>query len=118
MTEIYDRIKKERHPEEPAQRASRRTRGRFSRAVTRKLRQYPISPSGEVTMLTDGYDLPLSTASGAARDAYVEASHLALTFYPGAADAYDRAIAADPGFALVHAGKAQVLMRQGDAAAA
>jgi tetratricopeptide (TPR) repeat protein len=69
-------------------------------------------------MLTDGYGLALSTASGAARDAYVQASHLALTFYPGAADAYDRAIAADPGFALAHAGKAQVLMRQGDAAGA
>jgi tetratricopeptide (TPR) repeat protein len=43
---------------------------------------------------------------------------LALTFYPGAAEAYDRAIAADPGFALAHAGKAQLLMRQGDVAAA
>ena len=32
---------------------------------------------------------------------------LALTFYPGAAEAYDRAIAADPSFALAHAGKAQ-----------
>src|SRR5262249_9719917 len=31
---------------------------------------------------------------------------------------YDRAIAADPGFALAHAGKAQVLMREGDVAAA
>lgn len=69
-------------------------------------------------MLTDRYDLPLSTASAAARDAYVEASDLALTFYPGAAEAYDRALAADPGFALAHAGKAQVLVRQGDAAAA
>jgi tetratricopeptide (TPR) repeat protein len=69
-------------------------------------------------MLTDRYDLALSTASAAARDAYVQASDLALTFYPGAAEAYDRAIAADPGFALGHAGKAQVLMRQGDVAAA
>ncbi len=69
-------------------------------------------------MLTDRYDLALSTASAAARDAYVQASDLALTFYPGAAEAYDRAIAADPGFALAHAGKAQVLLRQGDAAAA
>ena len=69
-------------------------------------------------MLTDRYDLALSTASATARDAYVQASDLALTFYPGAAEAYDRAIAADPGFALAHAGKAQVLMRQGDVAAA
>jgi tetratricopeptide (TPR) repeat protein len=69
-------------------------------------------------MLTDRYGLALSTASAAARDAYVQASDLALTFYPGAAEAYDRAIAADPGFALAHAGKAQLLARQGDIAAA
>ena len=69
-------------------------------------------------MLTDRYGLALSTASASARDAYVEASDLALTFYPGAAEAHDRAIAADPHFALAHAGKAQLLMRQGDVAAA
>ncbi len=69
-------------------------------------------------MLQDGYGLPLSTASAAARDAYVEASRLALTFYPGAAEAYDAAVAADPGFALAYAGKAQVLLRQGQVAAA
>src|ERR1700739_4430094 len=69
-------------------------------------------------MLTDRYDLALSTASAAAREAYVQGSDLALTFYPGAVEAFDRAIAADPGFALAHAGKAQVLMRQGNAAAA
>jgi len=69
-------------------------------------------------MLKDRYGLFLSTTSAAARDAYAEASDLALTFYPGAHEAYDRAIAADPSFALAHAGKAQVLMRQGDVAAA
>jgi len=69
-------------------------------------------------MLRDRYDLALTTASAAARDAYVQASGLALTFYPGALEAYDRAIATDPGFALAHAGKAQVLMRQGDVGAA
>jgi tetratricopeptide (TPR) repeat protein len=69
-------------------------------------------------MLTDRYGLALSTASAAARDDYVHASDQALTFYPGAAEAYDRAIAADPDFALAHAGKAQVLMRQGDIAGA
>src|SRR4051812_7113131 len=71
-----------------------------------------------VRMLTDRYGLPLSTGSAAARDAYVEAADLALTFYPGAAEAYDRAIAADPGFAMAHAGKAQMLAREGDVAAA
>src|ERR1700737_3123492 len=69
-------------------------------------------------MLTDRYNPAVSTASTTARDDYVHASDLALTFYPGAAEAYDRAIGADPGFALAHAGKAQVLLRQGDVAAA
>jgi tetratricopeptide (TPR) repeat protein len=69
-------------------------------------------------MLTDRYGLALSTTSAAARDDYVVATDRALTFYPGAAEAYDRAIAADPGFALSHVGKAQVLMRQGEIAAA
>jgi tetratricopeptide (TPR) repeat protein len=69
-------------------------------------------------MPTDRYDLPLSTVSSAARDAYVQGCDLALTLYPGAIDAFDRAIAADPGFALAHAGKAQVLMREGRVAAA
>jgi tetratricopeptide (TPR) repeat protein len=68
-------------------------------------------------MLTDRYGLGLSTASAAARDAYVEGSDLILTFYPGAVRAYDRAIAADPGFAVAYAGKAQALMRQGQVAA-
>ena len=69
-------------------------------------------------MMKDRYGLGLSTESADARDAYVEAADLALTFYPGAAEAYDRAIAADPRFALAHAGKAQMLARQGDVAAA
>src|SRR6185503_13219407 len=69
-------------------------------------------------MLSDRYDLPLSTTSAAARDAYVQGCDLALTFYPGAIEAFDRAIAADPGFALAHAGRAQVLLREGNVAAA
>src|ERR1700722_14062795 len=69
-------------------------------------------------MLTDRYDLPLSTASSTARDAYVEGGAAKLTMYPGAIEAFDRAIAADPGFALAHAARAQVLLERGDAAAA
>jgi tetratricopeptide (TPR) repeat protein len=69
-------------------------------------------------MLTDRYGLALSTTSGIARDAYIEASDLALTMYPGAVQANDRAIENDPGFALAHAAKAQVLMREGKVAAA
>jgi tetratricopeptide (TPR) repeat protein len=69
-------------------------------------------------MLADRYDLPLSTTSSTARDAYVQGCDLALTLYPGAVDAFDRAIATDPGFAMAHAGKAQVLMREGNVSAA
>jgi tetratricopeptide (TPR) repeat protein len=38
--------------------------------------------------------------------------------YPGAIEAFDRAIAADPGFALAHAARAHVLLERGDATAA
>ena len=69
-------------------------------------------------MLTDRYGLPLSTTSSAARDAYVEGCEAKLTMYPGALEAFDRAIAADPGFALAHAAKAHALLERGDAAAA
>ena len=69
-------------------------------------------------MLADRYDLPVSTASAVARDAYVEGLELALTVYPGAVEAFDCALAADPGLALAHAGKAQIFMREGKAAAA
>src|SRR5947208_9982905 len=69
-------------------------------------------------MLTDRYGLRLSTASPGARDAYVEGCEAKLTMYPGAIDGFDRAIAADPGFALAHAARAHVLLEHGDAAAA
>jgi len=69
-------------------------------------------------VLTDRYELALSTTSEAARDAFVVGCDRALTLYPGAIAAFDRAIAADPGFALVHAAKAQVLLREGNVAAA
>src|SRR6516225_7846570 len=69
-------------------------------------------------MLTDRYDLPLSTASSAARDAYAQGCEAKLTMYPGAIEAFDRAIAADPGFALAHAARAHALLERGDAAAA
>ncbi len=69
-------------------------------------------------MLTDRYELPLSTASSAARDAYVEGCALKLTMYPGALEAFDRSIAADPGFALAHVARAHLLLERGDAPAA
>ena len=69
-------------------------------------------------MLTDGYDLPLSTTVAAARDAYVEGCAAKLTMYPGAIEAFDRAIAADPGFALAHVARAYALNDRGEGAAA
>src|SRR6266487_1807809 len=69
-------------------------------------------------MLTDRYELPLSTASSAARDAYVEGCEAKLTMYPGAIEAFDRAIAADPGFALAYAAGARALMAAANSLAA
>ena len=71
-----------------------------------------------IHMLTDRYGLPLSTTSPAARDAYVEGCAAKLTMNPGAIEAFDRAIAVDPGFALAHVAKAHALLERGDAAAA
>jgi len=69
-------------------------------------------------MLTDQYGLSLSTASSTARDAYVHGCQLKLTMYPGAIEAFDRAIEADPDFALAHAAKAHALLERGTLLAA
>jgi Flp pilus assembly protein TadD len=69
-------------------------------------------------MLMDDYDLPLSTTSVAARDAYVGGCAAKLTMYPGAVEAFDRAIAADPRFALGHVARAHALWELGDVPAA
>ena len=71
-------------------------------------------------MLTDAYGNPLHTESAAARDAYVEGMTAFLEALPGVEAAYDRAIAADPGFAMAYAAKArnaQVFARMGEAKA-
>jgi hypothetical protein len=59
-------------------------------------------------MLRDRYDLPLSTASLAARDAYVEGVDLLLSAHP-AEEAFARALAADPALAAAEAGRARML---------
>ena len=69
-------------------------------------------------MLTDRYGLFLSTSSPTTRDAYVEGCEAKLTMYPGAIEAFDRAIAADPRFALARTARAHALLEGGDAAAA
>ena len=65
-------------------------------------------------MLKDRYGLPVSTASASARDAYVEGCDLILSGNPGAEPAFERAIAADPGFAIAHAGKARAYQIRGE----
>ncbi len=69
-------------------------------------------------MLQDRYGLAVSTGCVTARDAYVEGCDRLLTMYPGALAEFDRAIAADPDFALAHIGRAQILLLQSDAASA
>src|SRR4029453_4029649 len=63
-------------------------------------------------MALDRYGLVVSTASAAARDAYVEAVDCLLSANAGAEGAFDRAIAADPAFALAHIGRARSLQLQ------
>ena len=69
-------------------------------------------------MQRDRYGLGLSTGSAAAAAAYAEGNDLLLTHWPGATEAFDRAIAADPGFALAHVARAHAALRDGDAAEA
>lgn len=65
-------------------------------------------------MLTDRFDLTVSTSSDAARDAYAHGYDLMLGGNAGAGAAFDRAIAADAGFALAHVARARVLQMQSD----
>lgn len=69
-------------------------------------------------MLKDRYGLGLGTASPSARDAYVEGVDLFLSANFGSEAAFERAIAADEGFALAHAalGRTRQLYSKPDAA--
>jgi tetratricopeptide (TPR) repeat protein len=66
----------------------------------------------------DRYGLPLSTNSPEAANAYRDGIDLMLSAWPGAAEAFDRAIAADPEFALAPVARARVhsFYQQGEAA--
>ena len=68
----------------------------------------------------DRYGLPFSTSSQSAAAAYREGIDLILSAWPGAAEAFETAIAADPGFALAHAARARVhsFYSEGEAAKA
>src|SRR5688572_13144524 len=69
-------------------------------------------------MYTDRYDQPLTTTSRAAVDAYGEGLDLILAGWTGADTVLDRAVAADPEFALAHIARARVHQIQGEVAAA
>lgn len=56
----------------------------------------------------DRRGLPLSTTSGLAAERYREGVDLLLSAWPGAAEALEEAIAADPGFALAQAARARL----------
>jgi len=63
-------------------------------------------------MLQDRYGFSISTASPAARDAYVEGVDLSLAANAGAEEAFRRAIALDEGLAVAHAALARTLQVQ------
>ena len=66
-------------------------------------------------MLEDRYGNSLTTASHAARDAYVDGVDRFLAAEPGPDAAFERAIEADDGFALAHLALARVLQASGRA---
>ena len=82
----------------------------------------PVQPSpgdgGAAMKLEDRYGLKLSTTSDAAASAYCEGVDLMLSAWTGATDAFDRAIAADPDFALPLIARARMhtIYQQGDMA--
>jgi len=67
-------------------------------------------------MLEDRFGNSLSTSSGAARDAYVEGVDLLFSTWPGAKEAFARAVAEDPHFTLAHLGAARTAASNGDGA--
>jgi tetratricopeptide (TPR) repeat protein len=66
----------------------------------------------------DSRGLPLSTASELAADRYRHGIDLLLSAWPGAAEALEEAIAADPDFALAHAARARLHAIRGELAKA
>jgi hypothetical protein len=62
--------------------------------------------------MTDRFDLPVTSASAAAIGDYVAAVDLLLSANSGAAELLERALAADPDFALAHVARARLLQLQ------
>ena len=62
--------------------------------------------------LKDRFDLPITCAAAAAVEDYVAAVDLLLSAWPGTEGRLDRALAADPDFALAHIARARLLQMQ------
>lgn len=69
-------------------------------------------------MTTDPFGLPLGSADPSACEAYTQGADQFIRTWPGALAAFDRALAADPDFALAHVGRARVLQLAGRVAEA
>ena len=69
-------------------------------------------------MIADRYGLSLSTSSALAARAYVEGVDRFLAAHAAAGECFDQAVAADPGFALAHIGRARSLQLLGRGALA
>jgi hypothetical protein len=69
-------------------------------------------------MTRDRYGLSLSTSSAVAGQAYAEGVDRFLAAHAGAEECFDRAVAADPAFALAHVGRARSLQLLGKGALA
>lgn len=66
-------------------------------------------------MIIDRFDQPLTVASEAAAEAYVQALDLSFASEPGAGERIDAALAADPEFALAHCVRSRTLLLEGRA---
>ena len=60
----------------------------------------------------DRFDLPVTCTSAAAVENYVAAVDLLLSAWPGAETLLERALAADPDFALAHIARGRMLQLQ------
>jgi tetratricopeptide (TPR) repeat protein len=65
-----------------------------------------------IMAVKDRFDLPVTCASAAAVEDYVTAVDLLLSAWPGSEARLDRALAADPDFALAHIARARLLQLQ------
>ena len=64
-------------------------------------------------MLTDRYELPISTSSAIARDAYIAGVDRLFSAYPRSEDSFEHALVEDEHFALAHIGLARALQLRG-----